>query len=155
MDFYNKTPEEEYKMWRACYTLARRYHKGQKRSDGKPYFKHHVMQVAGYFIKKKDWKRACVAVLHDVVEDTPCTRAMLSIAGVPPRICDAVYAITKQPGEPYEDYLGRVMGNTLAWKVKIQDVLHNLTDNPDRRRIRKYAATLLTLTENPPESVIK
>jgi len=136
-------------MYALCFEIASNAHRGQKRDNGKPYFSYHVMPIARHFLSREDMAGACVALLHDTIEDHPelVSVQTLQTAGVHERIIQAVYAITKQPGESYENYLNRVMRNTLAWKVKIQDMLHNISSGADHRRIRKYAAGLLVLTE--------
>jgi hypothetical protein len=95
---------------------------------GRPYMLHliHVMNQM-----ETDELRT-VAILHDLIEDHPeNTPSALRHQGFPDRIVDAVVAITKKRGEPYEVYIARVKANPLARRVKIADLIHN----SDRRRL--------------------
>ena len=141
------------KTYRKCFTIAARAHKGQMRRGGGSYFAGHVLKVAKPFRVNKEWLCACAAILHDAVEDTDLTFDRLAANGVPDEVRKAVRAITKEPGEQYTDYLERVMSNPTAWRVKIRDILHNLSDQPSRRQIIKYAKALPILLTEAPESI--
>lgn len=67
---------------------------------------------------------------------------------------EAVRLLTKRSGLSYEDYLRGVRGNALARKVKIQDMLDNLSDSPTDRQIVKYAHGLLMLCDEQSEASI-
>jgi hypothetical protein len=68
-----------------------------------------------------------VAVLHDSVEDGACTIRDLADAGLAPDALDAIIVLTRQPDEPYADYIGRVLlGGSLARRVKHADLCVNL-----------------------------
>ncbi len=66
-----------------------------------------------------------VAVLHDVVEDTPVTLHQLRSLLFAPEIVDAVDALTKRAGEPLADSMARVLSDPLAVVVKKADISHN------------------------------
>jgi hypothetical protein len=72
-----------------------------------------------------------VAVLHDLVEDTAATTHDLEREGFTETIIEAVLALTRQEGEPYEDFIRRVAKDTIACRVKRVD----LEDNSDLSRI--------------------
>jgi (p)ppGpp synthase/HD superfamily hydrolase len=79
-----------------------------------------------------------VAVMHDVLEDCVASK-LLGVRYIitrlfPPHILEALEALTKRPGEAYEDAIDRAAANYLARKVKIADLTHNL----DPRRIPAY-----------------
>ena len=108
--------------------IALKAHAGQTDKAGMPYIGH-VMRVmqAGRTIDEK-----IVGVLHDIVEDTPCTFEALLAEGFPAHIVDALRCVTKlHDDEPYEAFIERVKSNPLAVAVKIND----LTDNMDIRRL--------------------
>jgi (p)ppGpp synthase/HD superfamily hydrolase len=118
---------------------------------GRPYVLHllHVMNA----VQVDGPDAMTVAVLHDVLEDTPTTAADLLARGFPPTIVDAVEAMTKRAGEPYDDYINRVRQNPLARVVKRADIRHNLdvlrlnrppTDK-ELQRVRKYVTAHLAL----------
>lgn len=63
--------------------------------------------------------------MHDSVEDTGITLDEISsLFGE--SVAQAVDAITKRNGEPYQDYLNRVKANPIARLVKIADLSHNM-----------------------------
>jgi hypothetical protein len=99
-----------------------------------------------------------VALLHDVIEDSPLTRHSLVFRGFPDEVVEAVEALTRQPEEDYFVYLGRIKLNGLALRVKLADLEHNcdLTRLPsvcsvDRVRLEKYRrARDFLLDQHPP-----
>ena len=88
-----------------------------------------------------------VALLHDVVEDSDRTSKALAEEGFPQRIVDAIGCLTNREGESYDDFISRVLTNSLAVRVKLLDIEDNmdmtrlgaLTDK-DIERLRKYHA---------------
>jgi len=107
--------------------LAVAAHKGQKDKVGLPYILHplRVMFRCGDDVER------VVAVLHDVVEDTTTTLDELRKQGYAKEIVDAVDAITQRGGESKEDYMQRLVRNSIARRVKLAD----LEDNMDLRRL--------------------
>jgi len=95
----------------------------------------------------------CVALLHDVIEDSPITyEDLLMIYHLPKDIADAVLILTKTKGEDYSLYLKRVKENKLARVVKLSDLLHNSdlrrlprVKNEDKQRRLKYLKSMLYL----------
>ena len=75
--------------------------------------------------KMKDEDSICVALLHDVLEDTDCTAEQLASYGFGEVVVKAVVALTKRDDEDYFKYIARVGENEVAKKVKIADLLHN------------------------------
>ena len=77
-------------------TFALRFHGDQKRPSGAPYVEHLLealeVLVRGAAVSDKDI--LCAAVLHDVVEDTPCTIAGVSDA-FGDRVANMVQWVTK------------------------------------------------------------
>lgn len=128
--------------------LAKRAHHGQTDKAGQAYINHPIA-VAGVLTNAKE---KTVALLHDVLEDSPYTAADLLQIGFPTDVVVAVQAITKRSGEKYEDYLARVKKNPLACVVKMADIRHNMdlsrlptvTAN-DLERTEKYAKALIAL----------
>lgn len=121
--------------------IAETAHAGQTDKAGVPYIEH-PRTVAK---ELNDWEEKIVALLHDVVEDTPWTVEQLRREGFPPVICQAVDRITKKPGQSYEVYLQQVRQDRLARNVKLMDLSHNMDirriPNPtpsDYQRIEKY-----------------
>lgn len=102
--------------------IATQAHQGQVDKAGKPYISH-PLAVMG-LVKGESEK--IVAILHDVVEDTPITLTDFAAEGFSPECLVAVDAITKRDGEPLEDYLERVKSNPIAINVKLADLTHNM-----------------------------
>ena len=100
--------------------IAYQAHHGQVDKAGVPYVLHPVHLAEGM----EDEVSACVALLHDVVEDTEWTFAMLE-AEFPPAVTDALRLLTHADEEPYMDYVRRIKGNAVARRVKIADLKHN------------------------------
>lgn len=95
----------------------------------------HSMTV-GLMGKSND--EAVVGFLHDLLEDTACDESEL-YESFPKRIVETVKLLTRKPGEQYFDYIDRIKesGNTLAVKVKLNDLNHN--------HIRSHASGMYSL----------
>ena len=129
-------------------TVALHAHGSQKRKNGELYFKAHVEPVAvACSIYPED---VVVAYLHDVVEDTHVTLDKLKTL-FPVWVTDSVDAITKQEDESYLAYLTRVSSNLIARRVKLQDLLHNMSDlDKTSHQFAKYQlAYHLLITAGP------
>lgn len=91
-----------------------------------------------------------VALLHDILEDTPCTPHKLRIAGLGEEIVEAVMAITHYEMQNRNTYLRQCCANPIAKRVKKCDTLFNLTHSVqagNSKRIIKYAKQLQFLEE--------
>ena len=109
--------------------LAIKAHGNQVDKNGQPYIGHSFRVMnAGQTLEEK-----IVGVLHDVVEDTRLNIINLTDEGFSEVIIDAVHTLTKLENEDYNHYIGRVMSNDLAIRVKLND----LTDNMDLRRLQE------------------
>lgn len=136
--------------------LARQAHCDQTDAAGEPYLGHllrvlalvrqhqremgRVLSRPGYEDEEASVHEQMVAVLHDIIEDTPITEADLAHLGCPPEVHDAVVAMTHRDGEHYEAYIARLAANELAASVKRFDMADNSDDSrlaqltPERRR---------------------
>lgn len=130
--------------------IAEEAHRGQTRRDGKRPYIVHPEAVAD----RVGHSDECVAAawLHDVLEDSSLTSDDLRQRGVPDPVIVAVEILTRDESMAYEDYLQRVAENPIARRVKVADMLANLSDTPTRRQIRKYAKGLLRLVPENDES---
>ncbi|WP_298771108.1 hypothetical protein [uncultured Shewanella sp.] len=121
--------------------IALKSHRGQVDKAGKPYILHPLRLME----KMETDEEKVVAVLHDVLEDSTLTASELMKLGVPDHAVQAIACLTKQLGEKYDDYLNKVLSNTLAVKVKRADLednmnilrLNAITDN-DLSRLQQY-----------------
>ena len=110
--------------------LAAEKHKGQFDKAGKPYILHTLKVM--HYTKSEDNEILCIAVLHDIVEDTDVTYAYLKEIGFSDRIVNAIKCLTKVKGETYEEYKQKVMSNKDSCVVKLADLRHN----SDIRRLK-------------------
>lgn len=123
-------------------------HKDQVDKSGMPYV-YHPFHLAE---QMNDEYSTCVALLHDVVEDTAITLDELTSEGFPAEIIDALALMTHDDKVPYMDYVRKIKTNPIATKVKQADLEHNsdLTrlDNVDDaalERKNKYRQALFIL----------
>ena len=124
-----------------CLEIATEAHQGQTRWDGSPYINHSVA-VASKFT---DERLKCIAVLHDVVEDTDYDRQSLLAKGVREDIVAIVDVLSRRDGESYKEFIIRICQVPTAVKVKIEDIRHNLTDLRAGCRRDKYELALVVL----------
>lgn len=110
--------------------IATNAHHGQFDKGGKPYILH-CFRVMNY-LDTDDEELQCVALLHDVAEDTKVTFQDMRDAGMTDRVISALKLVTKMPGQTYEEYKSGVLSNIDSMKVKKAD----LTDNSDIRRLK-------------------
>lgn len=67
----------------------------------------------------------CVALLHDVVENTDITLDDLKSKGFPDEVIKVIALMTHKDSDDYFDYIRALKDNTLARKVKLADLAHN------------------------------
>ena len=107
--------------------LAVQYHKGQVDKMGQPYILHPLRVMA----RCQGVEAQMVAIMHDLVEDTPVTPEMLLAEGFSQQVVDGLLGVTRRKGESYRDFVLRARENPLARAVKLAD----LEDNLDLRRL--------------------
>lgn len=111
--------------------IAVEAHDGQTDKAGMPYILHPLKVM--HYTKSQDEEVMAIAVLHDTVEDNKkITYAYLREQGLSERIIAGVRALTKIPGESYDEYIERVKQNKDAVIVKMADLRHN----SDLRRLK-------------------
>lgn len=129
-------------MLQTCISIAVSAHEGQVDKAGVPYILH-PMRV---MMRGATTEEMAVGILHDVLEDTKVTEAVLRDSGVPEYIIDAVRLLTKRQGEPEDQYLRQIKANKLARTVKINDIddnmlvwrLRQLDEETRTRLVKKY-----------------
>ena len=94
--------------------IAYKAHEGQYDQSGVPYILHPVHLAE----QMTDETTTCIALLHDVLEDTALTLPDLE-AELPKEITEAVQLLTHSPSDDYLDYVRRRCENPLACKVMI------------------------------------
>ena len=100
--------------------IAYEAHHGQVDKCGMPYIFHpyHLAE------QMQDEYAVCVALLHDVLEDTSYPREALA-AEFPKEVMDALDLLTHGEGVPYLEYVEKIKPNALAKTVKLADLTHN------------------------------
>jgi len=132
--------------------LAVNAHHGQFDKGGKPYILHPLRVMS--FLKSDDEELQCMALLHDVIEDTDTTYLELMEAGMSTRVIEGIMALTKERGFSYDQYKQKIFKNRDAMVVKMADLRHN-TDvrrlkgvaQKDLERMAKYHTFYLELRQ--------
>lgn len=124
-------------------------HKDQTDKTGLPYI-HHPFHLAE---QMTDEYSTCVALLHDVVEDTDITFEQLEAEGFPPEVMDSLRLMTHDESVSYMDYVSTLKPNPIARAVKLADLAHNsdmtrldTVDEWSLRRAEKYRKAIELLT---------
>lgn len=110
--------------------LVTNAHAGQYDKGGQPYILHPLKVM--HYLKTNDEELQCIALGHDVVEDTDTTYQDLRKAGISERVIAGIKTLTKIPGETLDEYKDRVFANRDAMLVKQADLRHNT----DVRRLK-------------------
>lgn len=110
--------------------IATNAHHGQFDKGGTPYILHPLKVM--HYLKSQDEELMCMALLHDVVEDTNTTYKDLRESGISERVIAALKCLTKQPGQTLDEYKETIFSNTDAMRVKMADLRHN----SDIRRLK-------------------
>lgn len=123
-------------MLSAAILIATTAHNEQYDRGGMPYILHPLKVM--HYTKSQDEEIQCIAVLHDVVEDSIVTWSDLREACMSERVISAVRALTKIPGQSYDEYRDAVFANRDAMIVKT-DIrrLKGITIK-DRERMARY-----------------
>lgn len=124
--------------------LAARIHKGQLDRFDNPYILH-VMRV---MMRGQDNDEKILGALHDVLERSDLDAKDISEKGFPDRVVLALEHISRLEKETYEEYIDRVLENSLAARVKVHDLAdkmdvsqaHELDESDIKRFNRQLAA---------------
>ena len=125
-------------------------HKNQTDKNGMPYI-YHPIHLAE---QMTDEATICVALLHDVVEDTNITFEQLEAEGFSNEIISAIKLMTHDDYVPYMDYVTEIKKNPVATAVKLADLRHNsdltrldVIDEKALKRVEKYKKAIALLEE--------
>lgn len=114
-------------------SLATERHAGQFDKGGRPYILHPLTVM--HRLRTDDEELQCIAVGHDLLEDTRTTLGEL-VAMFNDRVALGIVALTKRHRESPDEYRARVKSNPDAVRVKIEDLRHN----SDIRRLKGVTA---------------
>ena len=128
-------------------------HKDQVDKTGLPYIFHpfHLAE------QMNDEISTCVALLHDVVEDTETTFEDMAAQGISDEVINTLRLLTHDKAVPYMDYVRCIKDskNAVAITVKLADLLHNadvsrlnVIDEKTNKRLEKYRAAIRFLTDS-------
>ena len=153
----NKKVEEKFSPddFKDVYNTARMAHVGQTRRDGSEYFSHpsEVRNITAKFYPK-DRVAQLAALLHDSLEDAPGStvssaeemeefiRGSIQDPAAGDEVIRVVRALTHEKGGDYLSYVVDLMGDVPTLRVKLSDMVHNLTDNPSPKQKAKYKSAL-------------
>ena len=101
--------------------IAYKAHHGQKDKGNVPYI-FHPYHIAEKFNNETD---ICVAILHDVLEDTFVSKEELE-GYFPKEVIEPLVLLTRSTHNTYFEYIKNICSNPIAQKVKIEDIKHNL-----------------------------
>lgn len=128
--------------------LALKIHTGQVDKAGKPYILHPLRLM----LKFSTDDEMITALMHDVVEDGDITLADLENLGFSKNVVSAIDCLTKRDNESYEAFINRINQNSLAKKIKIEDLKDNMDltrldsiSDKDIARVKKYHKALSIL----------
>jgi len=114
---------------------------------GHPYILHcmEVMHNVVEMFGNDDIDLLCIALGHDLIEDTDVIDCELVHRGFSSRVIAGIAAMSKVDGESYQEYKAKVFSNTDACKVKMCDIKHNMclnrlkgVDEKDLIRMNRY-----------------
>ena len=135
-------------MVRKAMKIAYEAHHGQVDKAGVPYIFHPIHLAE----QMEDEISICVAMLHDVIEDTDVSEERLKEEGISLEVIDNVKLLTKSKEEEYMNYLERIKSSETAVKVKLADLRHNSdvsrlsnVTEKDKKRLEKYAEAIKRL----------
>ena len=138
-------------MTKKALKLCFKAHKDQTDKSGMPYVFHpfHLAE------QMPDEETTIVALLHDVVEDTPYTLDDLREMGFSEKVLAALTLMTHDKRIPYMDYVAKIKENKIAMTVKLADLKHNsdlsrldTVDEKALKRIEKYRQAIALLSES-------
>ena len=130
--------------------IAIEAHQGQTDRAGTSYILHLIRVMNAGQTKNE---KIC-GILHDLVEDTPWTFEALRKEGFSEEVISALVCVTKQPNETYTHFIERIKKNSLATKVKLNDLRDNMDitrltflTEEDTQRLNKYLKAYHSLLE--------
>ena len=98
--------------------LATQAHAGQVDNGGSAYIQHPLRVME----KVETPEQRIVAVLHDVLEETPLTAVDLARAGFNLRVISALLSLKQRNDEHYDAFVARLGNDPLAREVKLADL---------------------------------
>ena len=100
-----------------------------------------------------------VALLHDSLEDAPGStvetveemeqfiKGSIQDPAAGEVVINGVRSLTHEKNAPYADYVVSLLNDPLALKVKLADMVHNLSSTPTPRQKQKYKKSIEMLSD--------
>ena len=146
--------------FRDVYATAQMAHTGQKRRSGEDYFTHpsEVRNIVARFYPS-DRVSQLAALLHDSLEDAPgmtvdsveemeeFIRGSISDPAGANEVIRVVRALTHEKGGDYLSYVVSLMNDEPSLRVKLADMVHNLSSSPSPKQKEKYRSALNALSK--------
>ena len=143
------------------YSTAQMAHMGQKRKSGAEYCTHpsEVRNIVRRYYPD-DYAAQMVALLHDSLEDAPGAtvssieemesfiRGSIGDPASGEEVINAVQALTHESGGDYGAYIISLLGEPLALRVKLADMLHNLSTSPSDSQRAKYKDAIAQVAQS-------
>ncbi len=145
-------------------------HTGQTRRSGEPYIEHPIA-VANIISKYYPGERllCTAALLHDTLEDAVANgnfkdeqelvdtiKSSYRNPKEGMQVLSIVYALTHEKGGDYTGYMLQLASNIDALKIKLADMLHNMSTGPTPKQALKYRKAFDALTNmlgSPPKGI--
>lgn len=132
--------------------------RGVTDKSGAPYVLHCIRAM----MSVQSLNAKMVAVMHDLVEDTPMSLEELKERGFSQAVLEGVDLVTHRDDVSYEDYIVRIKSNPIAREVKLADLKDNTSldrtlyregsRDKDVTRIQKYILSHQFLSDAIDES---
>ncbi len=140
-------------LWKA-YQFGNRYHEGQKRLSGKPYFSHCIAVANTLACWRMDTTTIIAGLLHDTIEDTDATLEEIS-ESFGSDLANLVDGLTKISGISYSSRKEKQAGNYMKMLlsvaqdlrviiIKFADRLHNMETIKYMPRIKRHRVAIET-----------
>lgn len=140
-----------------CFELINEYHKNDLDKGGNPYINHLLSVSNGC----NSFEAKLSGLLHDILEDTPCTKDILAKRGIPKNIIEIIDIVTRKKDESYNDFIDRIIlsKNISALELKCADIKDNCNLNrlnnasieeikkAEKRILKRYKPSLLKIEE--------
>lgn len=136
------------KMINKALNIAYKAHHGQKDKGNVPYI-FHPYHIAEKFNNETD---ICVAIMHDVLEDTFVSKEELE-GYFPKEVIEPLVLLTRSTHDTYFEYIKNICSNPIAQKVKMEDIKHNLVferiqDKTRNEKLEKRYLKALEILKN-------
>ncbi|AFP85067.1 (p)ppGpp synthetase, RelA/SpoT family [secondary endosymbiont of Ctenarytaina eucalypti] len=141
-------PEDQIKLLRQAYLVARDAHEGQTRASGEPYITHPIAVACILAEMRLDHETLMAALLHDIIEDTPATyQDMEKLFGT--SVAELVEGLSKldklkfrdkreAQAENFRKMIMAMVQDIRVILIKLADRTHNMRTvgalRPDKRR---------------------